>query len=251
MSKFLSFLRKCLLNSLVGYANDLNLILTAEENAELFASNAYKTYQGTFTRMELGYMQVRKNPYTDKVSEIAKMRGKSFQAIHMGIKSYLNSSIEAERNAAIILNALFTRYAAEFSNTSYSGATGMINSFIQDVKQQVYVDAMATLKLESKLQQILAEEAEYEAVFLQSIMKNIEAEENEGASNIRNEFHADTRNLLVYIGIKASEEKAGKWADLNAKIAILNAKFEKSEAVRQAALKKKREEKKNNQKPEA
>ena len=250
MSKFLSFLRKCLLNSLVGYANDLNLILTAEENAELFASNAYKTYQGTFTRMELGYMQVRKNPYTDKVSEIAKMRGKSFQAIHMGIKSYLNSSIEAERNAAIILNALFTRYAAEFSNTSYSGATGMINSFIQDVKQQVYVDAMATLKLESKLQQLLAEEAEYEAVFLQSIMKNIEAEENEGASNIRNEFHADTRNLLVYVGIKASEEKAGKWADLNAKIAILNAKFEKSEALRQAALKKKREEKKNNQKPE-
>ncbi|TCN68881.1 DUF6261 family protein [Acetobacteroides hydrogenigenes] len=251
MSKFLSFLRKCLLNSLVGYANDLNLILTAEENAELFASNAYKTYQGTFTRMELGYMQVRKNPYTDKVSEIAKMRGKSFQAIHMGIKSYLNSSIEAERNAAIILNALFTRYAAEFSNTSYSGATGMINSFIQDVKQQVYVDAMATLKLESKLQQLLAEEAEYEAVFLQSIMKNIEAEENEGASNIRNEFHADTRNLLVYIGIKASEEKTSKWAELYSTIAIHNAKFEKGEAVRQAALKKKREEKKNNQKPEA
>ena len=250
MSKFLSFLRKCLLNSLVGYANDLNLILTAEENVELFASNAYKTYQGTFTRMELGYMQVRKNPYTDKVSEIAKMRGKSFQAIHMGIKSYLNSSIEAERNAAIILNALFTRYAAEFSNTSYSGATGMINSFIQDVKQQVYVDAMATLKLESKMQQLLAEEAEYEAVFLQSIMKNIEDEEIIGASGIRNEFHADTRNLLVYIGIKASEEKTGKWADLNAKIAILNAKFEKSEALRQAALKKKREEKKNNQKPE-
>jgi hypothetical protein len=52
MSKLLSFLRKCLLNLLVGYANDLKLILTAEENAELFASNAYKKYQGTFTRMK-------------------------------------------------------------------------------------------------------------------------------------------------------------------------------------------------------
>jgi len=250
MSKFLSFLRKCLLNSLVGYANDLNLILTAEENVELFASNAYKTYQGTFTRMELGYMQQRKNPYTEKLAEIAKRRRKSFQAVHLVIKSYLNSSNEAERNAAILLNALFVRYAAEFSNTTYSGATGMINSFIQDIKQKEYADAMATLKMDSKLQQLLAEVAEFEDVFLQSILKNIEDEETIGASGIRNEFHADTRNLLVYIGIKASEEKAGKWADLNAKIAILNAKFEKSEALRQAALKKKREEKKNNQKPE-
>ena len=249
MSKFLSFLRKCLLNSLVGYANDLNLILTAEENVELFASNAYKTYQGTFTRMELGYMQVRKNPFTEKLAELVKTRGKSFQAIHMGIKSYLNSSNEAERNAAILLNALFTRYAAEFSNTSYSGATGMINSFIQDIKQKEYADAIAVLKLESKVKQLLDEEAEYESVFLQSIMKNIEAEENIGASAIRNEFHADTRDLLVYIGIKASEDTTGKWADLNAKIAILNAKLEKAEAVRQAALKKKREEKKNNQNP--
>lgn len=251
MSKFLSFLRKCVLNSLVGYANDLNLILTSEENAELLASNAYKKYQATFTRMELGYMQVRKNPFTEKLAEIAKTRGKSFQAVYLGIKSYLNSSIEAERNAAVLLNALFTRYAAEFSNTTYSGATGMINSFIQDVKQKVYVDAMTVIKLDSKLQQLLTEEAEYEDIFLQSIMKNIEAEENIGASAIRNEFHADTRELLVYIGIKASEEKIGKWADLNAKIAILNAKLEKGEAVRQAALKKKREEKKNNQKPEA
>ena len=196
-------------------------------------------------------MQQRKNPYTEKLADIAKRRGKSFQAVHLGIKSYLNSSNDAERNAAILLNALFTRYAAEFSNTTYSGATGMINSFIQDIKQQVYADAMATLKMDSKLQQLLAEVAEFEEIFLQSIMKNIEDEENVGASAIRNEFHVDTRNLLVYIGIKASEEKTGKWADLNAKIAILNARFEKNEAVRQAALKKKREEKKNNQKPTA
>ena len=251
MAKFLSFLRKSLISSVVGYAKDLNSIMKSINLPELYASNAYLLYMDTFTRMEQGHMLERKNPFTEKLLEYVKSRGRSFQAVNLGIKSYLNSSNEAERNAAILLNALFVRYAAEFSNTTYSGATGMINSFIQDIKQKEYADAMATLKLESKLQQLLAEEAEYEAVFLQSIMKNIEAEENEGASNIRNEFHADTRNLLVYIGIKASEEKAGKWADLNAKIAILNAKFEKSEALRQAALKKKREEKKNNQKPEA
>jgi hypothetical protein len=251
MSKFLSFLRKCLLNSLVGYANDLNLILTAEENAELLASNAYKKYKGTFTRLELGYMQVRKNPFTDKLAAIAKTRGKSFQAVHLGIRSFLNSSVEAERNAAIILNLLFTRYASEFSNTSLSGATGMINSFIHDIKQKEYADAMAILKLDSRLQQLLDEVAEYEEIFLQSIMKNIEDEENIGASNIRNEFHADTRDLQVYIAMRANEEKTSKWAELNAKITILNARFEKSEAVRQAALKKKREEKKNKQAPEA
>ena len=251
MSKFLSFLRKCLLNTLVGYANDLNLILASVENAELLASNAYKKYQTTFTKMELGYMQERKNPFTDKLGGIVKSRGQYFHAIHLGIRSYLNSKIEAERNAAILLNALFVRYGSEFSKLSYSGATGMITSFIQDIKQKQYADAMAILMQESKLQQLLDIETEYEETYLQCIMKDIEAEENTSASNIRNEFISDTRDLMVFIGIRAFEEKTGKWADLNAKIAILNAKFEKSEAVRQAALKKKREEKKNSQNPSA
>lgn len=251
MAKFLSFLRMSLISSVVGYARDLNSILKSIELPELYASNAYLTYMDTFTRMELGHMQERKNPFTEKLAEYVKSRGRSFQAVNLGIKSFLNSSIEAERNAAVLLNALFVRYTSEFSKTSYSGATGMITSFIQDIKQKQYADALAVLKMESKIQQLLSEDAGCESTYLQSIMKELEFEENVSASSIRNEFLKVTRDMMLLIGTRASEEKGSKWAELYATIAIHNAKFEKSEAVRQAALKKKREEKKNNQAPNA
>ena len=250
MAKFLSFLRKSLISSVVGYAKDLNSIMKSINLPELYASNAYLLYMDTFTRMEQGHMLERKNPFTEKLLEYVKSRGRSFQAVNLGIKSYLNSSNEAERNAAILLNALFVRYAAEFSKTSYSGSTGMIASFIEDIKQKQYADAIAVLKLESKIQQLLGDDAGCETTYLQCIMKDMELEENVSASSIRNEFLKVTRDLIILIGTRASEEKTSKWAELYSTIAIHNAKFEKGEAVRQAALKKKREEKKNNQKPE-
>jgi hypothetical protein len=251
MAKFLSFLRKSLISSVVGYAKDLNSIMKSVDLPELYASNAYLAYMDCFTRMELGHMLDRKNPFTEKLAEYVKGRGRSFQAINLGIKSFLNSSIEAERNAAVLLNALFVRYTSEFSKTSYSGAMGMITSFIHDIKQKQYADALAVLNMESKIQQLLSENDGCESTYLQSIMKEVEFEENVSASNIRNEFLKVTRDLMLLIGTKASEERTSKWAEMNAKIFIHNAKFEKGEAVRQAALKKKREEKKNNQAPNA
>lgn len=251
MAKFLSFLRKSLISSVVGYAKDLNSIMKSINLPELYASNAYLVYMDTFTRMEQGHMLERKNPYTEKLLEFVKSRGRSFQAVNLGIKSFMNSNIEAERNAAILLNALFTRYAAEFSKTSYSGATGMIASFIQDIKQKQYSDAIAILKMESKIQQLLSDDTGCESTYLQCIMKDMELEENVSASSIRNEFLKVTRDLIILIGTRASEEKASLWVELYTKISIHNAKFEKSEAVRQAALKKKREEKRSSQNPNA
>ncbi|WP_320051686.1 DUF6261 family protein [uncultured Acetobacteroides sp.] len=251
MAKFLSFLRRSVISSIVGYAKDFNAILKSIELPELYASNAYLVYTDTFNRMELGHLQERKNPFTDKLAEYVKARGRSFQAVNLGAKSYLNSNVAAEREAASLLNALFVRYASEFSKNSYSGATGMINSFIQDMKQKNYAGAIATLKMEAKVKQLLDEDALCESTHLQAIVTELESEENVTASSIRGEFIKAASNLMVFIGIRASEEKGSKWVELNGQIAIHNAKFEKAEAVRQAALKKKREEKKNDQKPKA
>jgi hypothetical protein len=262
MAKFLSFLRKSVISSIVGYAKDFNAMLKSIELPELYASNAYLVYMDTFARLELGHLQERKNPFTEKLAEYVKARGRSFQGVNLVVKSYLNSNVEAERDAAALLNALFVRYASEFSKNSYSGATGMINSFIQDMKQKNYAAAVATLKIEAKIKQVLDEDALCESTHLQAIVKELESEENVTATSIRGEFIKATRNLMILIGTRASEEKGSKWVVLNGQIAIHNAKFEKSEAVRQAALKKKREEKKkeeekkkdeekNGQKPKA
>lgn len=244
MNKFQSFLRKCLLNSLVGFNKDFKGILKAESIPELEASNAYKRYLDVSILLDEGHMQARKNPFTAKLRANVRARSKSYHAINFAIKSNLNSNIEAERNAAILLNTIFLRYSPEFSRTSYSGAKGMITSFIQELQQKENADAIAVLKLENKLQQLLDDDTKCEANYLQCIAKNMEQVEHVSASSIRNSFIVEVRNIINFIDTQASEDKSGKWVELKSKVAIHNAKFEKAEAVRQANLKKKREEKK-------
>lgn len=244
MNKFQSFLRKCLLNSLVGFNKDLRGILKAANLPELEASNAYKRYLDVSMLLDEGHMQARKNPFTVKLGANVRARSKSYHAINFAIKSNLNSNIDAERNAATLLNMLFLRYSPEFSRTSYSGATGMIASFIQELKQKQNVDAIAVLKLENKVQQLLDDDASCEASYLQCIAKNMEQDEHVSASSIRNNYITAARNVITFVETQASEDKSGKWVELNGKVAIHNAKFERAEAVRQANLKKKREEKK-------
>ena len=245
MAKFQTFLRSCLLDSLMGYAHELDVILVSAKLSELLESNTYQTFRVTLNKMEEGYKQVRKNPYTDMLSEIVLKRSRTFRSIYHVIQSFLYSDDDAERDAAQKLLVLFNRYKAEFSKSSYGGAGGMVSSFIEDVKQQEYTDAVATLLLTAKLQQLIRNQTDYEEVRLKSIAKNAESNKTVFASSIRKRFMMETRDVLLFVETRAKESPDSVWSKMNKLIAIHNTKLVKSEALRQAALKKKRESKKN------
>lgn len=244
MPKFLSFLRSSILDGIMGYAKELVVILKAADIPELQTSSAYKNFDASLSKMSNGYKQPRKNPFTDKLAAKGQKRAKTFSSVFLVIKGFISSDNPAIAEAANRLYVLFSQYTSEFSKTSYSGATGMISSFIDDLSKKENVEAIATLKLQEMVGQLLSDESGYEDIYLQAILSDKENEDNVVASKLRKEFMSETRDLLLTIGLKAKEDPAGKWADLNRKIAIHNAKFEKKEAVRQAALKKKREGKK-------
>ncbi|WP_320052508.1 DUF6261 family protein [uncultured Acetobacteroides sp.] len=244
MAKFQTFLRSCLLDSLMGYASRLDYILISAKLDELSASKIYQTFRYSLTKMEEGYMQSQKNPFTEALGDIVLRRSRTFKSIHHVIQSYLYSDVDAEREAAQKLLLLFKRYKAEFSKTSSRGVTGIVSSFIEDVKQPDYADAVATLLLNAKLQQLLRNQTEYEEVFLKSIATDVESSKTVVASSIRKAFTMEMRDLLLFVGTKAKEYPDSKWSELNGQIAIHNTKFVKGEGLRQAALKKKRESKK-------
>jgi hypothetical protein len=195
--------------------------------------------------MEEGYKQSQKNPFTEALGDIVLRRSRTFRSIHHVIQSYLYSDVDAEREAAKRLLALFNRYKAEFSKTSCRGATGMVSSFIEDVKQEEYADAVATLLLTAKLEQLLRNQNEYDEVYLKSIVTDMESSKTVFASSIRKAFTMEMRDLLLFVGTKAIEYPESKWSKLNEQIAIHNAKFVKGEGLRQATLRKKREAKKS------
>ena len=245
MAKFQTFLRSCLLDSLMGYAHELDVILVSAKLSEQLESNTYQTFRVTLNKMEEGYMQDRKNPYTDMLGEIVLRRSRTFRSIYHVIQSFLYSDDDAERDAAQKLLALFNRYKAEFAKSSYGGASGMVSSFIEDVKQQEYADAVATLLLTAKLQQLIRNQTEYGEVLLKSIAKDAESNKTVFASSIRKRFMMETRDVLLFVETRAKESPDSVWSKLNKLIAIHNTKLVKGEALRQAALKKRRESKKN------
>jgi hypothetical protein len=228
----------------MGYTKELDVILVSAEIAELLESKTYQTFRDTLTKMEEGYRQSRKNPFTEALGEIVLCRSRTFKSIYHVVQSYLYSDIDAEREAAQRLLVLINRYRAEFSKTSYRGASGMVSSFIEDVKQEEYADAVVTLLLNAKLQQLLRNQTDYEEVFLKSIAKDVESDQMKVASCIRKAFTMEMRDMLLFVETRAKEHPDSVWSKLNGQIAIHNAKLVKSEALRQAALKKKRENKK-------
>lgn len=244
MAKFQTYLRSCLLDSLMGYAQELDAILISVRKDELIASNTYQMFRDTLTKMEEGYRLDRKNPYTELLGDIVQRRSRTFKSIYLVVQSFLYSDVDAERDAAQKLLMLFNRYKAEFSKTSYSGAAGMVSSFIEDVKQEEYTEAVVTLLLTAKMQQLLRNQTDYEEVFLKGIAKDVESDKTVVASSLRKAFTMEMRDLLLFVGAKAKEYPGSDWSKLNRQIAIHNAKLVKSEALRQAALKKKRESKK-------
>jgi len=54
----------------MGYAHELDVILVSAKLSELLESNTYQTFRVTLNKMEEGYMQVRKNPYTDMLAKL-------------------------------------------------------------------------------------------------------------------------------------------------------------------------------------
>jgi hypothetical protein len=244
MAKFQTFLRSCLLDSLMGYAKDLDVILISAKIDELPSSKTYQMFRETLTKMEEGYRQSRKNPFTDALSEIVLRRSRTFKSISHVIQSFIYSDVDAEREAALKLQVLFKRYQKEFSKTSYRGATGMVTNFIDDAQQEEYADAVATLMLTAKLQQLLRNQNEYEEIFLKGISSDIESDKTVVASSIRKAFTMAMRDMLLYVTSKAKEHPGTEWGKINGLIAIHNTKFVKGEGLRQAALKKKREKKK-------
>lgn len=244
MAKFQTFLRSCLLDSLMGYAKELDIILVSAKIDELSSSKTYQMFRDTLTKMEEGYRQSRKNPFTETLGEIVLRRSRTFKSIYHVVQSYIYSDIDAEREAAQRLLVLFNRYKTEFSKTSYRGASGMVSSFIEDVKQEEYADAVVMLLLNAKLQQLLRNQNDYEEIFLKSIVKDVESDQTKVASSIRKMFTMEMRDMLLFVETRAKEHPDSVWSKLNGQIAIHNAKLVKSEALRQAALKKKRENKK-------
>jgi len=250
MAKFLSFLRMCLLDTLMGYSRELSLLLAAANIPELNTANIYKLYLSTLSNMNEGYKYPRGNPYTYPLIDCTDKRSFSFRAIQLTIKSFLHSSIEAERKAAEKLNTLFSQYSADFSSSSNTGATGKISSFLIDVKRPDITAAIAVLKMEAKVQHLVDDETSYEETYLLCLMSDQVHDGIEVASNLRSEFITVTRDLIVFIGLRMKEADSAPWVDMYTKINLQNAKFEKNEAIRQAALKRKRDEKKKNEKKE-
>ena len=245
MAKFQTFLRSCLLDLLMGYAKELDLILISAKIDELPSSKTYQMFRETLTKMEEGYRQSRKNPFTEALGEIVLQRSRTFKSIYHVIQSYVYSDVDAEREAAQRLLELFKRYQKEFSKTSYRGATGMVTNFIDDAKQEKYADAVATLMLTAKLQQLLRNQNDYEEIFLKGIVKDIESDKTTVASSLRKAFTMELRDMLLFVSTRAKEYPGSAWSKMNGQIAIHNTKLVKSEGLRQAALKKKRESKKS------
>ena len=243
MSKFFTFLGRCVLDNLLGYIKEMLLVISAVNIPELLTSKTYVKFKGVYDDILLGYKQDRKNPYTEKLQEKIRKRKLSFKALSLAVKSFLYSDIAAEKQAATLLNRLLLQYSDEFSRKTISGSTSLLVRFIALLDEPECKAAIATLKLDTKVAQLLKDEGEYESVYLQSVDQDSNSDNVEASSNLRKKLEESLQELLKFVDIMAAEQDDPKWKELSSKLAILNSKFEQSEAVRQTALKKKREDK--------
>lgn len=243
MSKFFTFLGRCVLDNLLGYIKEMLLVITSVNIAELPTTKTYIKFKRLYDDILVGYKQDRKNPYTEKLREKIRKRKLSFKALNYAVRSFLYSDVAAEREAAMLLNRLLIQYSDEFSRKTIGGSTSLIVSFIATLEGAECKAAIATLKLEAKVAQLLKDENEYEEVYLLSISQDSSSENVEASSNLRKKLEESLQELLKFVDIMAAEKDDPKWKELSSKLAVLNNKFEQSEAVRQTALKKKREDK--------
>ena len=111
-----------------------------------------------------------------------------------------------------------------------------------DLKKPENAAAIVTLKLEPKQAQLTNDAARVSDALGQSSAEKGARSTYVAATKVRTEFEKAASTFLNYVEIKLLEENDPKWEALCEKIVGLNQRLEESEALRQAALKNKREE---------
>jgi hypothetical protein len=237
-------LKGYILKDMAGYGSELNGLAVGAGIPELVIAKPYLRFLGAYDKFNDGFKLSSKGKFTDLLLELDQKRGNSYRGLFHGVQSFLYSDVQAEVQAAKTLNVLFQFYGFEFTNGSYEGETGTLRKFIADLKKPENAAAIATLKLEAKVAQLVKDVDAFDVTYKDSLKDVTEQKNYVAATTVRNEFEKETQNFLSYLQGKLLEDSDPKWEVLCANIITLNERLEKNEAVRQAALKNKREEKK-------
>lgn len=242
--KLVISLGRFILKDMAGYGSELNDLAVGAGIPELLTAKPYLRYKDFYARFTEGYKVSSKGKFTDLLLELDQKRGNSYRALFHGVQSFLYSDVAAEAQAAKTLNVLFEFYGLEFTNGSYEGETGTLNKLIVDLQKPENAAAVATLKFEAKVAQLVKDMGAFDATYKDTLKDVAEQKSFVAATTVRNEFEKETKNFLSYLQGKLLEDSDPKWEALCKNVVALNDRLEKLEAQRQAALKKKREEEK-------
>jgi len=238
-------LKGYILKDMAGYGSELKGLAVGAGIPELLTSKPYLRYVGAYDTFNDGFKLSTKGKFTDLLIELDQKRGYTYRGLFHGVQSFLYSDVAAEVQAAKTLNTLFEFYGFEFTNGSYEGETGMLNKFTTDLKKPENAAAIATLKLEAKVAQLVRDMGAFDATYKDSLLDVTEQKTFIAATTVRNEFEKETKNLLLYLQGKLLEGSDPKWEALCSNVVTLNQRMEKLEDIRQAALKNKKEESKS------
>lgn len=238
-------LKGYILKDVVGYGTELDGLAVNAGIPTLLTAKPYLTFKSSLAGMNEGFKLSFKSDFTELLAELDWKRGRSYTSLHHGVLSFAYSDIPAEEEAAQTLIKLFDTYGFEFINGTYEGETGLEMSFIADLKKPENAAAVATLKLEAKVAQLEKDVNTFSTTYKESLADAAEKKNFVAASNVRNEFEKATKNFQVYLQGKLLEDTDPKWEALCAQVVALNVRMLRSEALRQVALKNKREDEKN------
>lgn len=230
---------------MAGYGSELNGLAVGAGIPELVIAKPYLRFLGAYDKFNDGFKLSSKGKFTDLLLELDQKRGNSYRALYHGVQSFLYSDVAAEAQAAKTLNVLLEFYGLEFTNGTYEGETGTLNKLIADLQKPENAAAIAVLKLEAKVAQLVKDMGAFDATYKDSLKDVAEQKSFVAATTVRNEFEKETKNFLSYLQGKLLEDSDPKWEALCKNVVALNETIEKKEALRQAALKNKREEKKS------
>lgn len=234
-------LGRFILKDMAGYGSELNSLVVGAGIPEMLVAKPYLRFLGAYDRFTDGFKLSSKGKFTDLLLELDQKRGNSYRGLFHGVQSFLYSDVDAEVQAAKTLNALFDLYGFEFTNGSYEGETGMLLKFVEDLKKPENAAAIATLKLEARVAQLVKDMGAFDVTYKANIDDVTEQKSFVAATAVRKEFEKETKNFLSYLQGKLLEDSDPKWAALCAKVVTLNDRFKMLDDMHQAALKNKRE----------
>ncbi len=240
--KMVIYLGKLKLNTLVGYGKELVGYADAAGIPVLLTSKPYVLLNNSFVKLNEGYELSRKSAFTDLLIDLDQKCDRSYRAFSYGVQSFIYSDIPAEAQAAKTLNVLLEQYGTAFLDEPYLNESGKMFKFLEELKKPENAAAIVTLKLEPKQAQLTNDAARVSDALGQSSAEKGARSTYVAATKVRTEFEKAASTFLNYVEIKLLEENDPKWEALCEKIVGLNQRLEESEALRQAALKNKREE---------